>query len=195
MPRCVLLAATVAIVLVSVRAQAQSRPDFSGKWTLTAKPGGLRTCAESLTLLQDQSTLRIHSGDDASRASVHGFDGADMRKTLAPPPARPAGLSPDAFEGHQTRFVARAAWNGDQFVVVTHATMTMTWPNRLPGEFDRETTAKAVYSFSEAGQLVVEHIVLIDPLPGGSTRRLDLPDSWTCAYAKTGPPNPASVSK
>jgi hypothetical protein len=85
--------------------------------------------------------------------------------------------------------VARAAWNGDQFVVVTHHRMTMTWPSQLPGEFERETTIKEVYSFDQAGRLVIERRVFVDPLPGGSARRVDVPDSWTCVYTKTGQPD------
>jgi hypothetical protein len=90
--------------------------------------------------------------------------------------------------------VARAVWNGDQFVVVTHHRMTMTWPSQLPGEFERETTSTEKYSLNEAGQLVVERRVLIDPLPAALPRRVDVPDSWTCVYAKTGQPGPAASS-
>jgi hypothetical protein len=73
--------------------------------------------------------------------------------------------------------------------------MTMTWPGQLPGEFERETTSREVYSFNEAGQLVVERRVLVDPLPGGLPRRIDVPDSWTCAYAKAGRPSSATGPK
>ena len=93
---------------------------------------------------------------------------------------------PTAYQGHKTRSVARAAWNGDQFVVVTHTTMTMTWPSQLPGEFERETTTRDSYSSNDRGQLIAEHRIVVDPLPGGAERRIDLPDSWTCTYTRSG---------
>jgi hypothetical protein len=104
-------------------------------------------------------------------------------------------MPPTAYYAHATVSVARAAWNGDQFVVVAHHRMTVTWPSILPGEFEREIARRDVYSFSGVGQLVVEGRVLVDPLPGGSDRRIDLPDSWTCVYANAGEPSLAARPK
>ena len=190
-----LLVAAVALVPVQLVSQAQARPDFSGKWTLASKsvrgPGDprFRSCTSALLLVQDQATLSVQSGDDASRASIHRFDGSDKVVAYPPVPARREGTSPTAWEGHATRFVSRAAWNGDQFVIATHSTMKMTWPSQMPGEFDRETATKAVYAYNEAGQLVIEHLVLTDPMPGGLPKRIDLPDSWTCTYVKADQAN------
>jgi hypothetical protein len=177
-----LLTVAVAFVLVQSHSHAQTRPNFSGTWTLTTKPG---VCPGSMTLLQDESSLRVQSGD-VDRARIYRFDGTDTHEALAPAPARPVDMPPTAYHAHKTRSVARAAWNGDQFVIVTHATMTMTWPSHVPDEFDRETTSRDVYSFNEAGQLMVERRIVVDPLPGGTPRRIDLPDSWTCVYARAG---------
>jgi len=185
------LVAIVAFVPAQLLSQAQVRPDFSGKWSLATKsvrgPGNpdSRSCARVLVLNQDQAALHVQLGDDAGRARAYRFDGTDRVEPLAPAPARLVGASPNRWDGHLTRYVARAGWNGDKFVIVTHSTMTMTWPSQMPGAFDRETTSKAVYAFNEAGQLVIDYPELADPLPGGPPVHFEMPDSWTCIYAKT----------
>jgi hypothetical protein len=179
-----LLAVVVAFVLVQSSSHGQARPNLSGTWTLTAKPG---ICPGSLTLLQDESSLRVEAGGGAP-ARIYRFDGTETREVLAPAPARPVTMPPTAYDAHKTRSVARAAWNGNQFVVITHTTMTITWPSQMSGEFERETTGKDTYSSDAEGQLFVERRVVVDPLPGGTERRMEIPESWTCAYTKAGKP-------
>jgi hypothetical protein len=178
-------AVVIPFVLVQLYSQAQTRPNLAGTWTPTDKPSGLAFCAGSLTLAQDESSLRVQSGDEA-HATAYRFDGTETREVLAPARARPPDIPPTAYVANKTRSVARAAWNGDQFVVVTHITMTMTWPSQLPGEFDREVVTKETYSLDNAGQLIVKRQVIQDPLPGGSTESLNLPDSSICAYTRAG---------
>jgi len=151
---------------------------------LTAKPG---ICPGSLTLLQDESSLSVQAGRDAS-VRIYKFDGTDTREVLAPAPARPATMPPTAYDAHKTRSVARVAWNGDRFVVITHTTMTITWPSEMSGEFEREITDKDTYSSNAEGQLIVERRIVVDPLPGGAQRRIDIPESWTCAYVRADKP-------
>jgi hypothetical protein len=181
------LAVIVACVLIQSSSHGQARPNLSGTWTLTAKPG---ICPGSLTLLQDDSSLSVQGGGD-TRVRIYRFDGTDTREVLAPAPARPATMPPTAYDAHQTRSMARAAWNGDQFVVITHTTMTITWPSQMSGEFEREMTGKDTYSSNAEGQLIVERRIIVDPLPGGTKRRMEIPESWTCAYTKAAKPKPA----
>ena len=178
------LAVAVAFILVSSGSQANTRPDFSGTWMLASDRG---FCPGSVVLQQDESSLRVQTGGDTSRALVYRFDGTDTGGAIESAPARPADLPPTAYHGRTTRSIARAAWNGDRFVVVVHSTMTMTWPSQVPGEFDRETVSRATYFRDTAGRLIVEHRVIVDPLPGGAPRRIDVPDSWTCAYKRIVP--------
>jgi hypothetical protein len=177
-----LLAVAVAFVLIQAYLHAQARPHLAGTWALTAKAG---VCSASLTILQDESSLRVQVGDGA-RVITYSFDGTDTREVLAPAPARPPNMPSTAYVGHKTSSVARAAWNGDRFVIVTHSTMTFTWPSQVSGEFERETTSEETYSSPAGGQLIVDHRVVVDPLPGGTARRIDVPDSWTCAYTRAG---------
>jgi hypothetical protein len=80
--------------------------------------------------------------------------------------------------------VARAAWNGDQLIVVTHRTYRITWPSNVPPEFDRQNTFREVFSLGSDGRILVDRTAIIDPLPGGTTRRLETPTSWNCSYRR-----------
>jgi hypothetical protein len=176
-----LLRTTLAIAL-SCAAQssvpAHARPDLTGTWTLTSRNYG---CDNPLTLVQDESSLRVRTG--TAGVLVYRFDGTDTRQDTAAPERSP-DLTPGTWDMHRTRLVARAAWDGDRFVVVTHITMTTTWPSQQPGSFDRDWTYKDSYSLGDAGSLIVDRRVILDPMPGGSPRRIDLPDTWSCAYAR-----------
>jgi hypothetical protein len=184
----------LAIVLGCVAIPAaQTRPNLTGTWTLGAKQLGAKQlpCPPgSLTLVQDETSLHVRSGVEA-RETVYRFDGTDTREALPPPPVRSPDLSPGTWQFHKTASVARAAWNGDRFVVVTHTTMAGTWPEQMPGTFDREFTSRTTYS-SDGGRLLVEQLNIIDPLPGGTERHLTLPDSSTCTYERAGEPKPSS---
>src|SRR3954469_5231857 len=103
------LAVVVAFVLVQSASHGQTRPNLSGTWTSTVKAG---MCPGSLTLLQDESSLRVQGGGDAP-ARIYKFDGTETREVFAPVPARPSTMSPTAYAAHKARSVARAAWNGD----------------------------------------------------------------------------------
>src|SRR5689334_18268518 len=141
-----LLAITVLFLLVNPDGAAQARPDLSGPWT---RVGTTNMCSARLTLVQDDSSISVDTGG-SSRPTRYYFDGSDARQVLAPPSGRPANLPPTAYHGQLTRSLARAAWNGQQFVVVTHSTMTMTWPSQTSQEFERETTRKEMYSVNSS---------------------------------------------
>jgi hypothetical protein len=82
--------------------------------------------------------------------------------------------------------VSRAAWTGDRLVIVTHRTVTMSWPDRLPVEFERQHTFRETMAL-DGGELVVDHLAISDPLPGGTAKRIDgPPSSWSCRYRKAG---------
>ena len=81
--------------------------------------------------------------------------------------------------------VTRAAWNGDRLVAVTHFAIKMIWPGNGPGEFDLENTFRRTFSLDASGRLVIEQIAILDPYPGGSPRRLELPDSRKCTYTRS----------
>ena len=174
------LATAVTVVLAPVHPHAQARPDFSGSWVLSERIGP--PCAKSITATQDAATLTLVS----SRAVTYKFDGSDTTETSPPAPPRPADASPTAWIGHATGSVSRAAWNGDQFVIVTHRTMRMTWPRMMPDAFDRLTTTREILALHANGGLTIDIVSIVDPLPGGTPSRMDFPWSWTCAYKRAG---------
>src|SRR4051812_25061568 len=172
----------LAVVLVELHANAQTRPDFSGTWILVETTSAT-ACNGSLTVTQDAATLRVALRASA-RPEVYNFDGTATQQTFAATPGV-ASPRPGSWTVNTVRSVARAAWNGDRLVTVTHDESRMIWPGNGPGEFDLENTFRRTFSLDASDRLVLEHLVIFDPYPGGSTRRLELPDSWKCAYAKS----------
>jgi hypothetical protein len=172
----------LAVVLVELHAAAQTRPDFSGTW-IPVETTSVRTCNGSLNVTQDARTLRVASTAPAARPEVYNFDGTEARQSFADTPAV-AAPRPGSWTVNTLRSVTRAAWNGDRLVAVTHVSTRMIWPGNGPGEFDLENTFRRTFSLDASGRLVLDHLAILDPYPGGSPKRLDLPDSWQCTYAK-----------
>jgi hypothetical protein len=112
----------------------------------------------------------------------HYFDGRDSREVYPPPPPKESRSS--SLMAAAVSRVARAAWYGDQLVIVTHQTMRVFWPLQEPGEFERENTFRDALSLNGDGRLVIEGVAIIDPFPGGVPARFDIPSSGTCAYTK-----------
>ena len=194
MTRGFVIAGAVALVVGQSHAHAQTRPDFSGTWVL-ATPAGTGWCGKSITATQDAITLTLDAGQDpasredatpraASRHRAIRFDGADTRQGFPPARPRPDDAAATMWIATTVASVARAAWNGDRLVVVTHYTLKMTWPSQMPGEFERENTFKETFALDADGRLVIETVTVIDPLPRGTAARLDFPTSWTCTYNK-----------
>ena len=126
------LVASLMLCLSLSAGLAQTRPDFSGKWTripAAAQP------AETLTITQTKSTLTV---DDAGRRWVHKLDGSESRRvtTEGDPPREAVQVSTSSWEGDTlvTRFpiasgpdgpyVLRVAISLDGKTLVVHATST-----------------------------------------------------------------------
>src|SRR5438045_3335104 len=73
----------LALVLITVPAAAQSRPDLSGTW-IHVEESSAKACTGSLTVTQDAVSLRVASKDPSVRPDVYNFDGTDTRQTFAP---------------------------------------------------------------------------------------------------------------
>lgn len=179
MTRACIHTGVVILALAMAHPRAETRPDFSGSWVLTDRsPGTVRFCSKSLTAAQRADALTL------DRRAIR-FDGTDTREALSDPAARPDGLPPGVWHATTVAAVSRAAWNGNQLVVVTHRTMKVTW-TKTPTEFEWQQTFREALSLDANGHLVVDRAVIVDPLPGGSPTRLDLPTAWTCTYTKAG---------
>jgi hypothetical protein len=176
--RSIGLALAVLVVLAQLQLDAQARPDFSGSWVLSEGSGP--ACGKSITATQDAATLSLQS----DRTVIYKFDGSDTIEAVTPAPPRPADASPDAWFAHAVAGVSRAAWNGDQFIIVTHRTMRMTWPRMMPDAFDRLHTFQQTLTLNADGRLIIDRLAILDPLPGGTTKRLDIPMSLTCTYKR-----------
>ena len=192
-----LMAVAATLLCASTQPNAQSPPDFSGTWSSIERKSP-RPCPRSITATQTAATLTLAAVDAPtftpdnaapppvkSRGRVINLDGTDTREPIRTAPPRPPDAAPSTWIATTVGSVARAAWNGHQLVIVTHRTMKVTWPAMMQGEFEREQTIREALSLDASGHLVVDHAVIVDPLPGGSTKQLDSPLSWTCTYGKT----------
>jgi hypothetical protein len=173
----------LAVVLVELHANAQTRPDLSGTW-IPLETTSVAACKGSLTVTQDAATLRVAVTAPSARPDVYAFDGTETRQSFTGT-AAVASPPPGSWTVNTVGSVTRAAWNGDRLVAVTHIASKMIWPGNGPGEFDLENTFRRTLSLDASGRLVVERLAIFDPYPGGSTKRLEVPDSWTCTYAKS----------
>lgn len=174
----VVVATAATAILAPMPASAQARPDFSGSWVLSEGVGP--ACGKALTITQDAAALTLGS----SRSVVYKFDGSDTTQAAPPARPRPADASPTAWIADAAGSVSRAAWNGDQFVIVTHNTVRVTMPQMMPDPFERLNTLRQILYLNAGGGLTIDIVSIVDPLPGGTPRRMDLPWSWTCRYTR-----------
>src|SRR4051794_916960 len=75
-------AIALALAFVGSHATPQTRPDFSGTWTLTERT--FPACIGSLSLSQDADRLRIAPTSPSAPPDIYNFDGTETRQTLAP---------------------------------------------------------------------------------------------------------------
>ena len=75
---------------------AQTRPDFSGRWTRI--PASAGEAVHTFTITQTRDTLTV---DDAGRIWVHKLDGSESKhvRTEAYPPRESLQLSTSSWEG------------------------------------------------------------------------------------------------
>lgn len=169
MTRNLLVALAIACVALGVRPTAQARPDFSGRWALV-DPSGFGAFGASFVATQDATTLSVQMtsidvsmtlGGGATRVDgspirrVFSFNGEDNVVTYP----RPANI--DAMD--QTRMMwsyiatssSRAAWMGDQLVIVTHNKSKVRFPPDTPSDFDSEQTVRLALAFDSDGRRLI----------------------------------------
>lgn len=110
-----ILAATMAAVILPFAAHAQGKPDFSGTWTLdTAKSdpapqgrGGGGGGAATLTIKQTATELSIQSeGRQGPQTMTYKLDGSDSKNE-------------QMGRGGATTIVSKAKWDGSSLVIDT----------------------------------------------------------------------------
>jgi hypothetical protein len=114
---------------------AQTRPDFSGKWTKI--PAAAGETAEVVTITQTKDTLTV---DEAGRRSVHKLDpsGGNRVTTDGSPAGLPVQGSTSSWEGDtlvtvfplqsgpEGPYILRVAMSLDGKILVVHAISTRT---------------------------------------------------------------------
>lgn len=200
MTRGFLIAGAMALVLAEMQPNARARPDFSGTWVLVDPIGSstFGSFGKSFTVTQDAATLSLDfpaasfshqdSGSSSTTPSgrrlVFNLDGTDVRAAIPAEVPRPPNAPATLMTATLVASVARAAWNGDQLIIVTHSTMKVTSPSQWPAALDRENTVREALSLDANGHLIFERVIIEDPLPWETTMRVDLPISWNGIYKK-----------
>jgi len=117
---------------------AQTRPDFSGKWTRI--PAAAGQPAEILTITQTRDTLTI---DDAGRRWVHKLDGSQSTDATPEPRVSTSSWEGDRLvttfpveSGPQGPYLLRVALSLDGNTLVVNATSTS---QKTGDVFARET--------------------------------------------------------
>jgi hypothetical protein len=181
----------VALSLLGRDVEAQDRrPDFSGTWVLEPYRGlGVGGLGHEVVLSQRDGTLVVESpeirmrsrgGELSSEIGGRGrvtytLNGEESVRRLAPPAARPGVMSMTTVEQ-----ITRAAWTGDQLVIVEH---NLSRGFGMDGQplTSRQTVRKAL-SLGADGTLVVDLLIVADPWP--RQQRQDPPTATRWVYRK-----------
>jgi hypothetical protein len=119
------------ILLISgvvVALSAQSRPNFSGNWTLeTSTPSGTAMASSSQVVKHDANTLTVGRTERGHHSSTYRLDGKSHETTIGP-----------------VKSVSKAGWDGDKLVI----DRTDTFPTGA------SRTMKQVWSLEASGKLV-----------------------------------------
>jgi len=130
--RLILLTSGLAVAL-----SAQSRPNFSGQWTLeSSTPSGAAMVSSSQVVKHEANTLSVGQSERGHHSSTYTLDAKPHETTIGP-----------------VKSVSKAEWNGDTLVI----DRTDTFPTGA------SRTMKQVWSLEAPGKLV---IVLTDKSSG-----------------------------
>jgi hypothetical protein len=121
----------------AVALSAQSRPNFSGKWTLeSSTPSGAAMMGSSQIVKHDATTLSVGQSERGHHSSTYILDAKPHETMIGP-----------------VKSVSKAEWNVDKLVI----DRTDTFPTGA------SRTMKQVWSLEASGKLV---IVLTDKREG-----------------------------
>lgn len=185
--RVLVVVGVATVGLLATALKAQTRPDFSGKWTrvvetITSTPDGgpahtptygQVAFGQEFTATQDGKTLTIDwafmrpMGRGASEQlvlqpahSVFNFDGSETN-----------ALTLGVVGGNSSRRFSKASWEANKLVI-----LWMSSPSYLPGPFKRQTLW-----LDADGSLVVETATNLQDAPSSSTP----PTTTRSVYRKT----------
>ena len=155
-----------ALLMVAGTASAQSKPNFTGKWTLVPDPnapppgggggggrgGGGRGGAISgpeVTITQDATTLKVERTMGQNTMTMNYTIGGEGKNTM---PGRQGGTP--------TEIPYKTAWEGSKFVITTTTTM-----NNPQDGSTMTMTSKQALSIAADGTMLVENTST--PMGGG----------------------------
>jgi hypothetical protein len=189
MTKLILKAAIVISVVAGAgrvdRAQEPSaaRPDFSGKWVLASnQPPGRDALGHDFSITQDAASLTLDSTWLRGRCSSTGgcsetpfpvrtiyvLDAIEHpSQVIADPPMATASALTSGVEMRSTteESISRATWMGRQLVIMTYSRIRITAPNRTPSVIVVRRTGRQALSMETDGTLVVDTLIVADPLP------------------------------
>jgi hypothetical protein len=175
--------AVVGLVVAHVSVTAQMRPSFAGVWTLVAErttpadamPLGPQVRIEqtpaALTITSQVTRLNLRQGGSSSvtpggfTSTVYELDGIHH--------ARPVT---DAVRvtSPQTESVSyRATWTDDQLVIMTRDALRIRVDAQPPVLMER--VIRQVLSLDADRNLVMDTLVVSDPVPGGARQDPPIP--------------------
>jgi hypothetical protein len=185
------------------RQQSQGRADFSGSWVVADPWERVDPSSQGLalgpafTLTQDATTLSVEMagayfgldptspgghewlGVGSLRRDTYNLEG-ESRVTYP----QPSGSLTPGPPSRPLASLSRATWQGNVLVVVTHTTMVEHFPARRPSDFTLEKTRRLVFHFDDKAQLVVESLIIEDPLPWSSLLYVAARGPVTTAYKR-----------
>jgi hypothetical protein len=141
MRRFAVLISAAAVVLSTVAMFAQTKPNFTGKWTMVADPnavpaggrGGFGGLGPAAMITQDDKTLTVVRSVQGNEVkAVYNLDGSDSKNTMN-------------MGGNAMEQVSKAKWDGNKLVITTAV--------NFGGNASELTTT---YSLDSTGNLVVD---------------------------------------
>jgi hypothetical protein len=172
----------LVVILIVARLTAQSQPDFSGKWILSASiPAGSGALGQAVVITQDAATLTLDTAGISISGSVSGrysettfpvrmifaLDGAEHpSQVIADRPLVSSKPVPStAFTSRTEESISRASWAGRQLVIMTYNKLRTNRPNATPATTVTRQTVRRAFTLEADGSLVVESLIVADPLP------------------------------
>jgi hypothetical protein len=127
--RSILLIVILAAVFAGVRAHAQAKPDFSGRWVQVAPAGESQGGGSEQVITQDATTVTTeHPSEGGGHRQTYKLDG-ESRSALG-----------------EIEIVSKTSWDGPKLVITSTAT--------YPGNRRRES--KRVWSLEADGTMTSE---------------------------------------
>jgi hypothetical protein len=131
--RTAVLVTTAAFSFLSLAADAQQKPSFSGRWVATSPA---ESVGQEQVVVQDAKTLTVEQTvKGVTRKQSYQLDGVERRMAI---PGRPTS---------DITILSTAAWDANRIVINTN----IAYPNGM------KTQSKETWSIDEKARLVIDY--------------------------------------